>query len=347
MFDPLFEEAASRPTEADLQSFCDARTKGIIFNFIREYGNLEYINIGRIPESLSIERPQTSGRRGVYLAEFQVAGDAAPIKRFLRLQKWGVWEHLDEGKDLAKSVDESDEYTDFWLDRRLGCRQLGVNLPGRVIMRRITETYAGRNERFRGRPIRTIYFELEYLPGIATDKLPLANYSIPGYALKLAGLLGRTAASSLIVGRALEQGRQPVFDDGDELVQEGDDGLPAQIVLGEHSGAFGEYRLPLENYAAHYARPVNTRDQVVAQPEEFALAYLAALREQFLHIQGDYHKRRRAFDTLFKHCPYDPNGSFAYRWECILHRLDQTDADKLMAAIRGHIWILRPRPGTP
>ena len=50
----------------------------------------------------------------------------------MRLLKWGVWEHLDEGKELLASIEESDDYTDYWLDRRLGCRQLGMNLASRV-----------------------------------------------------------------------------------------------------------------------------------------------------------------------------------------------------------------------
>lgn len=342
LFDPIFEEAANHPKDADLQHLCDPRAKGLIFNFIREYGNLEYINVGRIPESLSLDRPQKIGRRGVYIAEFQIRGEREPIKRFMRLQKWGVWEHLDEGKDLAKSIEESDEYTDFWLDRRLGCRQLGVNLPSHVVMRRLTETYTGSNQRYHGQAVRTTYFEREYLSGIATDKLPLVNYSKPDYALKLAGLLGKAAASSMIVGRSLELGKRPVFDDGDEVIREGDDGLPCDILLGDHSGAFGEYRLPLETFAAHYARPINTRDKFNSNPQAFAEAYLAAFREQLSLIQGDYRKRRRAFDTLFKHCKYDRGGSFAYRWECVLHRLDQTDVNKVVAAIRQHIWILNP-----
>src|SRR5258708_5272260 len=140
-------------------------------------------------------------RRGVYLAEFHVREQPAPIRRFLRLQKWGVWEHLDEGKDLLSSILESDEYTDYLLDRRLGCRQLGMNLCRRAVMRRLNETYQGSNQTYRGQTIRTTYFERDYLPGIATDKLPIDRYVRPGFALALAKLLGRAAASSLIVGR--------------------------------------------------------------------------------------------------------------------------------------------------
>ena len=347
LFDPIFDEAAAHLEDAELQRLCDLRAKGIIFNLIREYGDLEYVNVGCVPESLSLDRPQKQGRRGVYLVEFHSRSERAIIKRFMRLQKWGVWEHLDEGKDLLQSIKESDDYTDYWLDRRLGCRQLGMNMTRRVAMRRLIEIYNGTNARFRGEMIRTIYFEREYLPGIATDKLPLEKYAQPGYGPKLAELLGRAAASSIIVGRALESGTQPAFDDGDEVVCEGADGLPVEILVGDHSGAFGEYKLPLETFALHYARPVNTRDKVVPNPQAFATAYLDAFREQFIHIQGDYRKRRRAFDTLFKDCKYDAGGSLAYRWECVLRRLDQTNPEALTESIRQQIWVLNREPVKP
>jgi hypothetical protein len=347
LFDSIFDEAASHPEDAELQRLCDSRAEGIIFNLIREYGDLEYVNVGCVPESLSLDRPQKEGRRAVYLAEFHSRSERATLKRFIRLQKWGVREHLDEGKDLLQSIKESDDYTDYWLDRRLGCRQLGMNMTRRVAMLRLSEIYNGTNARFRGEMIRTIYFEREYLPGIATDKLPLERYVRPGYAAKLASLLGRAAASSIIVGRALEAGKRPVFDDGDEVVREGEDGLPLDTMVVDHSGAFGEYKLPLETFAAHYARPANIRDKVVPDPQGFATIYLDALRDQFLHIQGDYRKRRRAFDTLFKHCKYDPGGSFAYRWECVLCRLDQTNPYALVEAIRQRIWVLNRQSAQP
>jgi hypothetical protein len=344
LFDSIFDEAANHPEDAELQRLCDPRAKGIIFNLIREYGDLDYVNVGCVPESLSLDRPQKEGRRGVYLAEFRSRSEHAPIKRFIRLQKWGVWEHLEEGKDLLQSIKESDDYTDYWLDRRLGCRQLGMNLTQRVSMRRLSEIYTGANTAFRGELIRAIYFEREYLSGVATDKLPLEKYTRPGYGPKLAALLGRAAASSMIVGRALVAGTRPVFDDGDEVVREGEDGLPSEIMVGDHSGAFGEYRLPLESSVVHYARPVNIRDKVIPDPQGFANAYLEAFHEQFIHIQGDYRKRRRAFDTLFKHCKYDAGGSFAFRWECVLRRLDQTNPRALVDAIRQHIWVLNREP---
>jgi hypothetical protein len=347
IFDPIFDEATARPEDLELQGLCDLRAKGIIFNLIREHGDLQHINVGCVRESLSLNRPQNYGRRGVYIAEFKSRVEPKPICRIVRLQKWGVWEHLDQGKDMLSAIRDSDEYTDYWLDRRLGCRQLGMNLTRRVVMRRLSEIYRGTNRAYYGEMIRTTYFEREFLAGIATDKIPWDKYSVPSYAIELAKLLGRAAASSLIVGRALESGGRPVFDDGDELVCEGNDGLPNQILVGDHSGAFGEYMAPLETLAAYYARPVNNRERIVPTARAFALNYLEALREQFLHIQGDYRKRRRAFDTLFKHCKYDPAGSFAYRWERVLSRLDATDLNTLLVAIRKQIHVLEEATVTP
>jgi hypothetical protein len=344
LFDPVFEEATNHPENKALQDLCDLRARGIIFNLIREYGDLEYINVGRVPEPLSLRPSQKKrGRRGVYIADLQSRSEPQPTRRFIRLQKWDVWEHLDDGKDLLQSMEESEDYTDYWLDRRLGCRQLGMNLTRRVVMRRLSEIYQGKAGRHRGRMIRTTYFERDYLPGIATDKLPSESYARPAFALKLATLLGQAAASSLIVGRALDLGTVPVFDDGDEVVREGPDGLPVELLIGDHSGAFGEYKLPLETFASHYARPVHSRISYLPNAVEFAEAYLAAFRAQFLHIQADYRKRRRAFDTLFKHCKYDTGGSLAFRWECILRRLDEANVEKVLDAIRRDIRVLNPK----
>ena len=155
-----------------------------------------------------------------------------------------------------------------------------------------------------------------------------------------ARLLGRTAAANIIVGRTYDDGTLVVFDDGDEVVVEGEDGMPKELIVGDHSGAFGEYQRPLIEFAKDYARPVNNRVTLVTKPREFAEAYLEAFRQRFLRAQEEYRKRRRAFNTLFRHTKYDPAGSFAYRWECVLKRLDQTDALALVEAIRKQITVL-------
>jgi hypothetical protein len=138
----------------------------------------------------------------------------------------------------------------------------------------------------------------------------------------------------------VERTQQVMFDDGDEVIMEDPaTGLPARLIVSDPTGAFSDYRRDLLDVAAEYARPVNVRAGKVPKPREFADAYLQAFREEFLRIQGDYRKRRRAFDTLFKHSTYDTGGSFAYRWECVLRRLNQTDIAALVEGIRRQIKV--------
>ena len=49
--DTVFEEAAAHPENAALCKLCDPRAMGVIFNLIREFGDVEYINVARLPES--------------------------------------------------------------------------------------------------------------------------------------------------------------------------------------------------------------------------------------------------------------------------------------------------------
>jgi len=318
---------------------------GLICNLLQEHSDLEFINIGRLVHSLSLRAAPMSGRREVYLEHFREAGATQDTLQIIRMQKWGVREHLDEGKDLLRAMIESEENTDYIMDRRLGCLQLGLHLPLRVNMRRVTEMYYGTRSEFHGRFFPVIYFERDYLSGIATNKVPDRKLANPRYALALAQLLGRAAAPNIVVGRT----RNPVapevlgdvlFDDGDEIIVEGANGLPRNLVLVDHSGAFADWRTPsMLAFAKGYAQPVNRRLDKVPDPKAFAEAYLAAFSEEFARIQSDYERRRAAFDRLFKHLPYS-DGSFACRWELVLRRLQTTDHGALVQAIRRYITVL-------
>jgi hypothetical protein len=251
------------------------------------------------------------------------------------MQKWAVREHLHGGRSLLDAMIQSEEYTEYILDRRLGCRQLGMNLPTRVTAKKISETYLQPNSHD-AFVIWTPYFERDYIRGIATDKLP--NYRLAGeeFALRLARLLGRAAAANMIVGRC-DRGGNALFDDGDEVVIEDDRGLPAEIVVADHTGTFADYLDNLETFARDYAAPVHRRADHVSDPERFAAEYLDAFVERFVEIQQEYRRRKRAFDTLFKHRRRDEAGSLAYRWERVLARLNRTDPHHLAALIRKHL----------
>jgi hypothetical protein len=337
--------------DPELKALGDPLARGFITNFIREYGNLEYLNLGRIEPAPGLG--PRGGRRGVYLAEIKVRGESNPRVLFLRVQRWGIRERLEEKdeagrpKDLLRAIFETEEYVDYTLDRRLGCLQFGMHLPVRVNMRRVTEIYAGTRAGFAGHFFPVIYFERDYLPGIPTNKLPERKLAETRYALALARLLGKAAAANIVVGRSLDPlsrdvPGQTLFDDGNEIIMEGSDGLPRELVLVDHSGAFADWRTPsLLPFAKSYAAPVNRRTDKVPDPKLFAKTYLTALRDEFQRLQSDYRRRRGAFDGLFKHLPCNEQGSFACRWNHVLQRLRETDLDILMREVLKYIAVLK------
>ena len=333
IFDPVFDELDKRPTDESLVALCDEKAKGFIFNFIRDFGDVDYLNIGRVASSLS-QRPKAPGRRGVYLAEIKRHDVVEPVTRTLRLQKWDIIDHLEAGKDLLQAVMEAEEYTEYILDRRLGCRQLGMNVPTTVSTRRIYQPYRGLRPEYQGERIGFTYFEREYVQGVATDKIARAKLQSAEFARRLACLLGKAAASSLIVGKADLTGKA-LFDDGDEVLVEDAAGLPSELITCDPTGTFANYAADLASAAEDYARPVNCRRTLVPDPAAFAAAYLEAFVDQFRLVQQKYRSRKRGFDTLFKHRERDERGSFAYRWEQVLARLDRTDPQVIGENIRG------------
>jgi len=335
ILDPVLDEARPTSGEADLATLDYGQAKSLLFNLVREYGDLEYVNLGRVGSSMA-RRPFPGGRRGVYLVEMKRRDDAEEIIKFIRMQRWGVREHLDEGKPLLDSVLNSEEYTEYILDRRLACRQLGMNLPVQVVTRKISETYFGKQRHYWSTRIWSPYFERDYIRGIPTDMVPSCRFEDREFTLRFAALLGRAAAPNIIVGRQSQSGTV-VFDNGDEVLIEDENGQPSNILVTDHTGAFVAFEADIYQLAAAYAAPINDRLERVVNTAEFAGAYASACVDNFARIQQEYRNRRRAFDALFKDRPRDEAGSLAYRWERVLKRLDEADPKKLVAAIRKNI----------
>jgi hypothetical protein len=335
ILDTVFEQIPDDTEDEDLRRLLDEKPRKFIFNFVREYGDLEYVNIGRVIGSLS-RRPAYHGRRDVYIAVLKQRGSDREIVSIIRMQKWTAREHLNAGKGRLEAMIQTEEYTDYILDRRLGCRQLGMNLSPRVNSKRITETYPHPGAPG-GFTLWTPYFERDYIRGIATDKLPPHKLAFDPFAASCARLLGLAAAPNLIVGRGDAQG--PLFDDGDEVLILDECAMPFDIIVADHTGTFASYLHDLSAFAKAYASPVNRRVEYVPDPRAFGAAYLAAFVERFRQIQMEYRKRRNAFDTLFKHRLRDEAGSFAFRWECVLARLRQADPQKLADEIRSHFIV--------
>ena len=313
----------------------DERSRKFILNLVREYGDLEFVNVGRVIGSLS-RRAAMPGRRGVYIAAFKQRQTPLETVTIIRLQKQGVREYLEQGLPMQDAMIRAEEYTEYILDRRLGCRQLGMNLPLRVTAKKISENYEP--DRGPGYPIWTSYFEREYIRGIATDKLAPSRFESPEFALRCARLLGHAAAPNIVAGRCDRMG-SPLFDDGDEVLVMDPEGMPQDIVVADHTGTFNDYSSPLSEHAATYALPVTRRRAYLPDPSAFAHAYLAAFEEGLRRIQDDYRLRRKAFDSLFLHLPAQEPGSFAWRWKRILARLDETQPAALAELIHGAVGL--------
>lgn len=333
MFDDIFAEAERHPQDLVLRELCDIRVRGMVCNYVRQFGALEYVNIGLLAPEMR-RRPSARGRRA-YIAEVKHRGAPAPVVHIIRLQTWGIREHLDAGKDLLRAIMEAEDYTEYILDRRLGCWELGMPLPGRIETYRIAETYRGANKGFHGTRIWTTYFERDFLPGLATDKILPEHYRDPRFALACAGLLGQAAAPNLAVGRTTEEGAV-IFDDGDEILVLNPAGEPQRLVVADHAGTFRDFTSELETFARAYAGPVLHRVRKVPDAAAFARAYLDGFAGRFRQMQETYRLQRRAFDTLFQHSK-PGEGAFSWRWARVLARMDRTDAGKLCDRIRAHI----------
>lgn len=339
VFDSILEQ---RPDPADPELAClwDEKCREIIWNYIREYSDVEYINVGRVIGSLS-RRPSFYGRRDVYVAVLKQRNQRREIVQVVRVQKWGVREHLDEGRDLLEAMIRSEAYTDYILDRRLACRQFCMNLAPRLTAKKLQEEYRGHQQRYHGTFIWSPYFQRDYIAGVATDKIPLYRFEDPAYALAFARLLGRAAAPNLLVGRS-DLGGNVLFDDGDEVVLEDAAGIPGEIVVADLTGTFADYLSDLRDLAGFYAEPLRKRLEAVTEPEDFVAAYLDAFEAQLLSIRREYERHKRAFDSLFKHLDHGSPGSLPDRWRHVLGRLCQSDPRCLREIIAGQVYGNQP-----
>ena len=332
IFDPLYDEY-QRTRDPELAELCDLRVRSIIFNLMRMFGSIDYVNVGRISRSLA-RKPVAGMRRGnVYIVQYKELGE--PLSRIfiIRFQKWGIAEHLDEGKDLLTAILEANDYSDYIMDRRLACRQLGMNLPRHVGFGQFTEKYTGKNQYF-GTTVRAYYYVRQYVQGVASDKVPVDRFHNPAFALKFAELMGEAAALDLVVGRRTTETNEPIFDKNYEVLQIGPKGLPVRLVVTDHAGSFVDYQTPLAQGVAPYADVVRRRERYVSDFAEFAKTYVTAFERRLSAVQQTYRDRKVAFDDLFAGRPYDQAGSGAYRWACVLKRLAECDPAAVAAALR-------------
>jgi len=330
LLDCAYDQTQRRSGEEPRPS---AVVRGLILNLAQEYGDLQYINIGSVLPSP--DRPPTrEGRREVYVAQLQHRRSPAEVILMIKFLRWGVRERLDAGEALDRAMLLTEEYTQYVQDRRLACRQLGMNLSqSNMTVRKVREVYEGRNSTYLGCIIWSPYLQRDYISGVATNRVLSRKLADADYSVAFARLLGQAAAPNLIIGRS-ELAGPAIFDAGDEILIEDADGWPAEIAVADHVGTLVDWNHPLESKARDYAAPILRRLPRVGDRQAFVEAYLSGFIVSFTHIQREYQRHRRAFDTLFKHLPRDPGGSLAYRWEQVLQRLATADPTTLAGLIR-------------
>lgn len=333
-FDSIFAEADAHPEDEQLRRLCDHRARAILFNYLREYSQIEYVNIGRTRRSLSGRKGQ-GPRALVYIVEMKERHRPHPSVRIIRIQRWTVASHLAEGKPLLQSMLEAEDYTDYVMDRRLGARQLGMHLPTSMRPRTYRETVCDRQGCCHH--ILTGYFERDYISGYATNKIPENFYTSDAFCQCFFRLLGQAAAPNLIVGRATVEGGKTIFDDGDEVIIMNGLGLPEQLILSEPTGSFCNYCRPYTETIGDYAEALNRRKHLIPNFESMVQIYINAFEDELARIQRVYREHRAGFDALFRDRQVDENGSMAYRWRCVLKRLDAVNAHALAIHLRDYI----------
>lgn len=337
IFDALWDEY-NRTRDPELADVCDQRVRSFLFNLSRLFSDVEFVNVGRISHSLA-RTPIAGARRGnVYIFQYKEERRPQIQVYIVRFQKWGIAEHLDEGKDLLTSILQANEYTDYILDRRLMCRQLGMALPHRIGLGKLTEPYRGQNQ-YKGTVVRTTYFLRGYVSGIASDKVPPAKFRNPAFAYRFAELMGEAAAVDLVVGRRATETGEYLFDKKYEIIQLGADGLPVSLMVTDHSGSFVNYLHEFEDYVPSYANVIRRRKSFVADVEGFAAAYVASFKKKLYEVQERYRSHRTAFDELFMHRAYDIAGSGAFRWAKTLERLDKCDPEHIAKCLEEAIHL--------
>lgn len=348
IFDKVFDEAKNDPKNKDLDNICDLRAKEFILNYLRQFRNIEYINIGRIDNSLCTSRDNTLQKRSnVYIVHFKSEDKESTSLRIIRFQRWCIYENLEnklEHRDMLGAIMQAVDYTDYIFNRRLACTQLGMNLPKKFVTGRIRETYFGRQTKYHGTRIWVVYFERDYVNGTASDKIPDFYYKNQFFCLELADLLGRAAATNLIVARASKEKGKPMFDDGDEVVQiDEKTKLPCLVTVSDHTGTFRNYKNSCYDSVPAYAEFIMRHARKIRYPQKFIDKFLESFETKFKWTQDEYLNRKRAFDRLFIDFPVDEAGSLAYRWEKILKRLVDADAKELTKRIRAEVEKLRAK----
>lgn len=307
------------------------RIKKLIEYYLRTRNDFLSINVGSIVTPLT-DRNQAGEEREVFIVNLSLPDDQKDI-RHIRMSKWDVLHRIKQGLSLEQAITDTRIYRDFIIDRLVAIRILGLPIP--EFKQIDIEDELGAST------IPVYYFERDYIPGIATDKIPTLFYARAGFLPQLAFFLGQAAAASLVLGRTDPRSNQLYYDDGDEIIRLDAAGLPIAFMLLETTGSFKDWTTPIENMLPHciehFVRHMEkARQQGAAQPE-FSSAlqsFSDGLKNEILRMQALIDDISADIRPLFSDRSFE-DGGIRCRWEGVIDRLGRTRPEQLETLIYG------------
>ena len=301
------------------------KVKSLIRHYWNTRKDIISINVGFIECPLT-NRDRTGEEREVYIIMLGLADGREDI-RHVRMSKWDVVNRINSGLSLEQAIKETDLYRDYIIDRLNAARALGLPIP---VFKEIDI-----EGKYKENAIPVYYFERDYIPGIATDKIPHIFYSKKDFLPRLSYLLGKAAAASLVLGRSDPRSSALYFDDGDEVIQLNEQEFPEKLILIETTGSFKNWTSPiadmlphcLEHLGQHMAKAGKQNipsEEFPKAIEAFAQGVISEIR-RMQELLADHALRLR---SLFSGRTPE-SGGIRIRWEAVLNRLEQTSTEEL------------------
>lgn len=308
----------------------EPRVRNLFSHFWQTWPGVASINVGLI-ESSQTNRERADENREIYLVVLGRSDGSEDI-RYLRMVKWDVMHRVARGVPQSQAVAETIQYRQYVYDRLRAASELGIPIPSFNEIR-FVEDAPGLG------PIPVFFFDRQYFPGLATDKIPPARYAEAEFITRLARFLGEAAAVGLSLGRASPRSGHVFYDDGDEVLQFGPDGLPERLVFVETTGSFTDWSTPMEKLLPHCLEHLaehlkKAKGKKVSSRclKEAVAAFHWAFIDEIDRLKELRREHASRLYSLFDDRPLEPGGIRA-RWEGVLRRLESADTEELSRVI--------------